>query len=382
VCLGEQPLPNALVDDATEPTRLPLHVSQCERCSAVQLTRQVPPLTLFDAYPYYSSQSQTMVRSAAALVDKLVPFVREVGGSAVEIGSNDGYLLQHYVEAGVPVLGIDPATGPAQVARERDVRTRCEFFDDETALDVGVAVIHANNVLAHVPNPRLVLEGVRRNLARDGLLIIETPWLAALLRGCQFDTIYHEHRWYWSLTALAPLLAAHGLEVRNVEVLPLHGGSLRIWAGHVSTDSAVVPGDVYEGERSIPWLLERFAEDVRYRVEMLRHWWSSLEATGDVAGYGAAAKGIMLCNALGVAPSFIVDSTPAKQGRFAPGIGVPIVHPVVLDERQPTHCVVFAWNFASEIAAKAQRYVDGGGALWVPMPAPARIEAEAHAVAS
>lgn len=372
VCLGDRPLANALLTSRhDEVLRYPLHVVQCAACKAVQLITQVSPAVLFGGYPYYSSQSLTMCDSAGQLVNRLCDdWALGRTHHAVEIGSNDGYLLAHYAHRGVPVLGFDPADGPADVAEARGVRTERVFFD----ADVGHAhagcasIVHANNVLAHVPNPSSVIEGVAAMLRPGGLFVIETPWLRALLHACEFDTIYHEHRWYWSLTALRPLLRSHGLTIDAVELLPIHGGSLRVFASRsMSGQNASVP------EHDIDTMLDSFALDVDDHVAELSAWWAELQEHGEVAGYGAAAKATMLCTAAGLSPSFVVDSTPAKQQRWMPDVDAQVVSPSELTRRQPANCVIFAWNFAAEIAAKARTYVDNGGALWVPMPHPSKV---------
>lgn len=384
VCLGDKPLANALLaneDDHVE--RYPLHVVQCVSCSAVQLTHQVAPATLFGGYPYYSSQSLTMIDSAAQLANRLIDAHKlDRRQLVVEIGSNDGYLLAHYANRGVRVLGIDPADGPADVADARGVRTLRLFFDaDIGRMFVGEAdIVHANNVLAHVPNPASVIEGVAAMLRPGGLLVIETPWLSALVEHCEFDTIYHEHRWYWSLTALQPLLHAHGLQIVDVELLDLHGGSLRIYASRVNSRT-VVSRFADCPEVDLDERLAGFDQLVAHRLSVLGDWWSLLAEQGEIAGYGAAAKATMLCCAAGLTPSFVVDSTPAKQQRWMPGVGAQIVSPEQLVEQRPPNCVIFAWNFAKEIAAKARSYTDSGGALWVPLPMPHRV-GRAHAPAS
>jgi SAM-dependent methyltransferase len=385
--LGEQPLANALTDEPApegEP-RYPLDLVLCEVCSLVQLTESVPPSLLFTDYRYFSSFSPTLVDSADRLVDRLVS-ERALGPGdlALEIGSNDGYLLQHYQARGVSVLGVDPAENVAQSARERGVPTECAFFDPEVAQRLvaehqRVAVLHANNVLAHVPDVNGVLTGIARMLHDDGVAVIETPYVRDLVEQLEFDTIYHEHLYYYSVTALENLLRRNGLRLHDVEHIPLHGGSLRAFVVRDDGGDPLPAVRRYlEDEQELGLPAPGYFQDFGRRVEALR---ADLRALLDdlhgqgatLAGYGAAAKATVLLNAIGAGPgtlAFVADQSPHKQGRFIPGVGIPIVGPEVLAERQPDYVLLLAWTFAEEILAQQQRYREAGGRFILPVPHP------------
>jgi SAM-dependent methyltransferase len=381
VCLGDQPLANGLLDTPGQvPVRYPLHLVACSSCLAVQLTRQVPPAVMFGAYPYFSSQSATMVDSARSLTRRLIA-ERDLGTGDVvlEVGSNDGYLLRWYVEEGIEAVGVDPARECAEVAAGLGVATVIDYFGPRLADEyAGMAsVVHANNVLAHVPDPAVILAGIRRVLRPDGLLVVETPWLVPMVDEAQFDVIYHEHRWYWSLAAFGRLCIEAGLHIIDVERLPLHGGSLRIFAvpsGAAGWRRSVVDITASEnvaGLDATTGLID-FGERVGARIRKLAGWRERL--TGPVAGYGAAAKGTMMLAQTGPV-DWVVDSTPAKIGRWLPVGDIPIRDPRALVDELPPHCVLLAWNFADEIAVKAAAYTSRGGRLWTTTPSPALIGA-------
>lgn len=375
LCLGHAPIANRLRAHVEEAVLThACHVASCATCTTVQLVSRPSAAQLFDAeYPYRSSQSLTMVRSAALLADYVTRSLALDGRSlVVEIGSNDGYLLRHYMRSGVDALGFEPAVAAAEEARAHGVGVQTVHFDS----DVGAAnegrasVVHANNVLAHVDDPDDVVRGISRVLRPDGLVVIETPWLAALIDHGAFDTIYHEHRFYWSARTLSALLFRHGLHVAHVEHLPeLHGGSLRVYARKWAAWSIELQHTMAVEDRAglhdIEAWVARFAIIHRGHVEQLRRWFENVDP---VAGYGAAAKATVLLHVLDVrGPQWVVDSTPAKQGKYTPS-GALVLPPSALDERLPSDCVIFPWNFADEIAGKAQRYIDSGGRLWALMP--------------
>jgi hypothetical protein len=388
--LGATPLANSCPrpDDllAGPEARYPLDLVRCTTCALVQITEVVPPEVLFRDYLYLSSYSTTMLEHAQTLVERLV---RERGLSAkslaVEVASNDGYLLQYYLAAGVPVLGIEPARNVAEIAeRERGVRTIAEFFDDKLAAQLRAAgeaadVIHANNVLAHVADLNGFVEGFRVMLADEGVVVSESPYLRPFLERVEFDTIYHEHLYYYSLTALDRLFRRHKLVIEDCEHLPIHGGSLRIFARR--EEVAVVRPSVktllaaeaeWGVDRSEPYTrfagqVERVKSDV---VKLVRE----LRAAGhEVAAYGAAAKGSTLLNTTGLNAgdlSFVCDRNPLKQGRLMPGAHIPILHPDELVARQPPYCLILAWNLADEICRLQAEYRRRGGKFIVPIPEP------------
>ena len=385
--LGRTPLANALVeaaDLATPDATFPLDVVFCRGCTLVQLTLSVPPERLFREYAYFSSFSDALVGHARRLVERLVPDRRLGAANLVcEVASNDGYLLQHYVAAGVPVLGIEPAANIAKVARERGIETVSEFFGRDLARALRASgrvadVIHANNVLAHVPDLRGVVAGFRELLAPSGLAVIEAPYVRDMIDHCEFDTIYHEHLCYFSLTALDRLFRSEGLTIVDVEHLPIHGGSLRIFATP-SASSPARSGSVdamLADERA--WGVDKdatyaaFASDVETVRRDLIALVDELRREGHhVAAYGAAAKGATLLNYAGIGADridFVADRNTYKQGRYMPGARIPIVAPSALLDRAPAYTLLLTWNFADEIFAQQAEYRARGGKFIVPVP--------------
>jgi SAM-dependent methyltransferase len=386
--LGRQPLANALVDperaDAPEP-RYPLRLAVCERCALAQILEIVPPEQLFRKYVYFSSFSDMMVRHAEQSARELIG---EEGLGArslvLEVASNDGYQLQFFRKAGVPVLGIEPAANVAEVAIGRGIPTLVEFFGRELgerlrARETRVDVLLAYNVMAHVPDLNGFAAGIRAVLAPTGVAVIEVPHVAQLLARCEFDTIYHEHVFYFSLSALVPLLRRHGLDIFRVREIPLHGGSLRIHVA-LAGSRAVEPSALALLAREVSHGLSdtRAYDGFRPRVELVREKLvrliDSIRARGErVAGYGAAAKGSTLLNYCGLDRrhvEFVVDRSPHKQGRCMPGVRVPILAPEALLERRPEYCLLLAWNLAEEILGQQTDYREAGGRFLVPLPEP------------
>ncbi|HEX8243787.1 MAG TPA: class I SAM-dependent methyltransferase [Longimicrobium sp.] len=386
--LGRTPLANALLTagelQAPEAT-YPLELVFCPGCSLVQITETVPPEELFGEYFYFSSFSDTMLRHAEGLVERMVA-ERGLGPQslAAEVASNDGYLLQYYLRAGVPVLGIEPASNIAKVAEEeRGVRTVCAFFGAETAARLaadGFAadVVHANNVLAHVADLNGVVEGFRTLLKPGGTTSIEVPYVKDMVDGTEFDTIYHEHLCYFSLTALDRLFRHHGLAIWKVERLPIHGGSLRVFA--TPAGSAPAPRESVRAllAEEQGWGVDRpeFYLGFAGRVERLKRELCALVADlkrqgKRIAAYGASAKGSTLLNYFGIGAEtldFVADRSTVKQGHFTPGTHLPIRPPEALLEAQPDHVLLLTWNFADEILAQQAEYRRRGGRFIVPIP--------------
>ena len=384
--LGRMPLANALLTTeqlGTPERRFPLDLARCPRCSLVQITEAVSPETLFGDYPYFSSYSDTMVRHANELVARLI-LERQLGPKSlvVEIASNDGYLLQHYLRAGVPVLGVEPARNVARAADERGVPTVCEFFGEAVALELvtrhGRAdVIHAHNVLAHVPDLAGVVRGIGSLLRTDGVAVIEVPYLRDLIGRTEFDTIYHEHLCYFSVTAFDRLVRRLGLQLREVERIPIHGGSLRLFVT-LSGQTGDSVHRLLEDEGA--WGVDReeplvdFARAVESLKAKLSGLLAELKQSGRrIAAYGAAAKGATLLNYIGIGREtleFVADRNPHKQGRYLPGVHVPVVAPGRLLEAMPDYVLLLSWNLAEEIMAQQAEYRRRGGRFIIPLPAP------------
>jgi SAM-dependent methyltransferase len=388
LALGELPLANALVAPdipAAAQPRFPLTLMRCETCSLAQLGEIVDPAHLFRDYNYLSSTSDAFVAHAKQLVDRLI-IERHLGAESqvIEVASNDGYLLQHYRAAGVRVLGIEPAANIAQIARERGIPTENKFFSLEFAQkmareDRHADVLHANNVLAHVPDLRGAVAGIAAVLKPDGMAVIEVPYLRDLVDKLEFDTIYHEHQCYFALTPLVRLFNSEGLTIVDVERLAMHGGSLRLFArrGQDLRPSADVTALLAEetawGVQSST-LYRRFGDQVRAFRPKLRDFLAGLRAQGKtIAAYGAAAKGATLLNYCGIGREtidFAVDRSPLKQGMALPGVEIPVLALEELTLRRPDYVLLLAWNFADEIVAQQQAYARSGGRFIVPVPAP------------
>jgi SAM-dependent methyltransferase len=388
--LGDTPLANSLLradDLAASEARYPLDVVFCVECALVQLTVSVPPDEMFVDYPYFSSVSDAVTENAQTIAKRMLDECDlEPSSLAMEIASNDGYLLRHYAAAGVPVLGIDPARNIAAVAEANGVPTLSEFFSRELGAALAsdgrrADVLHANNVLAHVPDVNGVVAGIAAVLSPNGVAVIETPYVRELVERLEFDTIYHEHLFYYSLTALTALFERNGLRVVDVEAIPIHGGSLRVFVGRADTSTAVVSGAVDEmlaTERTLGLDTIDYYRDFASRVTdlctALNYLLTRLRADGKrIAAYGAAAKGATLCNVAGLGPEmldFVVDRSPHKQGLYMPGVRLPIVGPEALLEQRPDYVLLLAWNFADEILGQQAEFVRQGGRFVVPVPEP------------
>lgn len=358
----------------------------------MQIGETVPPEELFRDYAYFSSYSETMLAHARELAERMID-ERQLDATSlvVELASNDGYLLKNYVAAGVPSLGIEPAQNVAAVARARNgVDTISEFFDlrlAETLVQQGrrADVIHANNVLAHVADLEGFVAGIATLLRSDGQAVLEFPYLKEMLDRTEFDTIYHEHLCYFSLTAVERLFRRHGLEVVDVERLAIHGGSLRIFAEPIREDRLRLPSvavqELLREERlwrvDAPESLAKFAADVESLRKELRFLLADLKSDGKrIAAYGASAKGSTLLNVFGIGREildFVVDRSDVKQGRYTPGTHLPILPPSALLERMPDVTLLLTWNFADEILAQQAAYRAAGGKFLVPLPHPTLV---------
>ncbi len=379
--LGEQPLANNLLapeDLANPEPRFPLRLAVCADCWLLQITDLVPPVDLFSDYIYFSSYSDAWVKHAAECAarwrDEFAP------NYVIEIASNDGYLLRHFAEAGTPHLGIEPAENVAAVARENGVQTRTDFFTKKLAQELAAEnqadLILANNVFAHAPDSNDFVAGLKALLAPEGRAILEFPHAAEMSAQTEFDTIYHEHVFYFTLTALEPLITRHGLRITRAERTPLHGGSLRIFLRHDghAVDETVPALREEESELGVDSLAyyQNFAANASGIRDQLREQIAALKADGKtLAAYGAAAKGSTLLNFCGITAEdldFVVDRSPHKQGKLMPGSHVPILPSEELAQRAPDVTLLLAWNFADEILAQQQAYRNAGGQFLIPIP--------------
>jgi len=393
VDLGKSPLCESFLTaerlEAMEPF-FPLHVRVCERCWLAQLPSFVPPEEIFEEYAYFSAYSDSWVEHARRYVDLITDRIGLTSDSlVVEIASNDGYLLQHFVPKGIAVLGIDPAANVAKAAEERGVPTLVDFFGRNLAQRLVTERGHADlvlgaNVLAQVPDLNDFVAGVSVLLAPDGTTTFEFPHLARLLEGVQYDTIYHEHFSYFSLTTIRKVFAAHGLDVIDVEELPSHGGSLRVYGAHAEAahEPSAVVADLLEREEAEglldPERYRRFADDVVESKRALLELLIELKRNGkQVVGYGAPGKGNTLLNYCGIRTDFLdytVDRNPYKHGRFTPGTHIPILPPEQIAETRPDAILILPWNLAREIAEQLDYTKEWGASLIVPIPTATVLE--------
>ncbi|MDB6072340.1 MAG: methyltransferase [Verrucomicrobiales bacterium] len=386
--LGIQPLANNLLrpgDAFDQEPRFPLIVAACQDCWMVQITETIPPTALFEDYIYFSSFSDAMLRHAKDAVEKHIHTCHLGAGSfAVEIASNDGYLLKNFVTAGIPCLGVEPAKNIAVVAEKAGVPTLCEFFGKDTAAMVrsshGPAdLILGNNVFAHAPDINDFIGGMAHLLKKDGRVVVEFPYLGDFIENLEFDTVYHEHVFYFSVTALQPAFARHGLEIFDAEKIAIHGGSLRLSAGHAGQHpvtpglTALISEEKAAGMTTLAYY-EEFAQKVGTLKTQLRELIARLKSEGKtLAAYGASAKGSTLLNYFGIGSEsldFVVDRSTYKQGRLTPGTHLEIADPALLLTRKPDYTLLLTWNFAAEILRQQETYTAAGGKFIVPLPTP------------
>ncbi|MFA5951845.1 MAG: class I SAM-dependent methyltransferase [Hyphomicrobium sp.] len=390
VDLGMSPVSNAMRHPSqardAEPF-YPLRTFVCEACKLVQIDDVQPAETHFHGnYTYFSSFSTSWLEHAKRYAEMMIArFGLGAEARVIEVASNDGYLLQYFKAHGIPVLGIDPAANCAEVAeRDRGVPTLVRFFGRKTAEEVaesGLAdVIAGNNVLAHVPDINDFVAGLKLLLKESGVITIEFPHLLRLIEASYFDTIYHEHYSYLSLLAVERLFARHGLAVFDVEELPTHGGSLRIFAGHAGTvagaSKRLIAFRAREAEAGLENLrtYENFAEKVRTAKRELLSCLIKLKGEGArIVAYGAAAKGNTLLNYCGIRGDFIdyaVDASPHKQGLLLPGSALPVYSPAKIFETRPDFVLILPWNLREEISSQMSGIREWGGKFIVPLPRP------------
>lgn len=362
----------------------PLHAYVCEKCFLVQLDEYVSPEHIFTEYAYFSSYATSWVQHMKAYTDMIVERLSLGTGSfVVEVASNDGYLLQHFVAKGIPVLGIEPAANIATVAVEKGIPTLVKFFGRNTASELADQGRHADliagaNVLAQVPDVNDFVAGIRILLKLDGVATIEFPHLMRLMEENQFDTIYHEHFSYFSLITVQSIFAAHGLLIFDVEELPTHGGSLRIYACRDDHPRPIDPrvGALREREVHTGFTqIEHYASFARQVVEtkhkLLEFLIKAKREGKRIVGYGAPGKGNTLLNYCGIRTDFLdftVDRNTYKQGKFLPGTHIPILPPENLREAKPDLVFILPWNFKDEIMTQNAYIREWGGKFVVPIP--------------
>jgi SAM-dependent methyltransferase len=385
--LGAQPPSNAYLAAAdlerAEP-HYPLRLHLCEGCFLVQLGQFQTPEQLFGEYAYFSSYSESWLAHASAFAESATRrFELDETNRVIEVASNDGYLLRPFASRGIPVLGIEPARNVARVAAANGIPTIARFFGArlarEVAAETGKArLLVGNNVLAHVPDLNDFVKGLRLLLAKDGVLSLEFPHLLRLIGETQFDTIYHEHFSYFSFLTVERILAAHGIVPFDVEEIPTHGGSLRLYAAHADAGRRANTAIAALRRKERAAGLDRvetyrgFPDRVReVKRKLLRFLIEAKDEGRTIVGYGAPAKGNTLLNYCGIGPDFLdytVDRSPHKQGRFLPGSRIPIEPPKRVRETRPDYLLILPWNLETEIIEQMAFIREWGGRFVVPIP--------------
>lgn len=385
--LGSMPQANSYVtpERASEPEPVyPLRALVCSRCFLVQLESAPAPEELFSDYAYFSSYSTTWVEHAHGFAERMIGRLGlGAGSSVVEVGSNDGYLLQHFLASGAGVLGVEPAANVAAAAEERGVPTAVRFFGRQAALELreehAADLLVGNNVLAHVPDLNDFVAGIEILLKPGGIATLEFPHLLRLVEDLQFDTIYHEHVSYLSVSTAARIFERHGLRLFAVDELPTHGGSVRIYACRA--------GDSRPDEESVAAILERereagygrietyleFADRVLAEKRAIVSFFRDLKNQGSIAAYGAPAKGNTLLNYCGIGTDVIdytVDRNPHKQGCFLPGTRIPILEPAAVERTRPDFLFILPWNLKDEVMQQMDVIREWGGRFVVRSPEP------------
>jgi SAM-dependent methyltransferase len=369
----------------------PLHARVCAACFLGQLEEFEQPENIFSEYAYFSSYSESWLRHVQTYTDRISErFHLNERSLVVEVASNDGYLLQYFVQKGIPVLGVEPAQNVAAVAIRNGIRTVTRFFDEHSASDLcaeghQASLIVANNVLAHVPDVNGFVEGMKLLLKPDGIITVEFPHLLKLIENCQFDTIYHEHFSYFSFCTALTLFERHGLRVFDVEELPTHGGSLRLYISHAAhpefqpnaSVGKLKEVEISAGIQNLTTYAGFEKKILKSKRNLLQFLVNAKNANKAIVGYGAPAKGNTLLNYCGIGVDFLdytVDLSPHKQNHFLPGTHVPVHAPEMLRKTRPDYVVILPWNLKDEIISQLSDIRDWGGRFVVPIPSLEVIE--------
>ncbi|MGI0483656.1 methyltransferase domain-containing protein [Geminocystis sp. CENA526] len=388
VDLGMSPLSNSYLasSDLNKAEKFyPLHAYVCDNCFLVQLEEFESPDIIFSDYAYFSSYSDSWLNHARKYTELMIDrFQFNQSSQVIEIASNDGYLLQFFQTRNIPVLGVEPARNVAKVAIEKGIDTVVKFFGVQTAQALEnkgkqADLLLGNNVLAHVPDINDFVGGMQIILKPDGVITMEFPHLLQLINQNQFDTIYHEHFSYLSLLTVSKIFAHHKLTIFDVEELPTHGGSLRIYAKHESNDKlpinnrllALQQKEKEAGLEEISTYLDFSQKVISTKQKLLSFLIEIKKAGKSIVGYGAPAKGNTLLNYCGIRTDFLdytCDRSPHKQGKFLPGTHIPIYHPDKIKETKPDYVLMLPWNLKKEITQQLSYIRDWGGKFVVPIP--------------